>query len=110
MAYTNNYKGDYYVADLCRFLGLHPSKQYYKSYILECMKNKLELKYGRYKLNQQCIDLMNNHNIYLGWNHSVSKTHLNRMLTQLKINKPDTSIYLILKIYEEGGTPEQLII
>tara|TARA_B100000902_G_scaffold400004_2_gene474465 strand:- start:3487 stop:3708 length:222 start_codon:yes stop_codon:yes gene_type:complete len=72
--------------------------------------NKLEYKYGRYILNSDCIQIMNDNNIYMGWNHSFSKTQLNRIVSQLKLQKPDTSICIILKIYEEGNNTEQLVI
>ena len=105
-----NYKGNYYQSDLCRFVGLDPSKQHYKSYILECMKQKLEYKYGRYTLNERYIELMNNHNISMSWSHSVSKSNLSRMITSLKINKPNTSFYLILNINEKGLDTDHLVI
>lgn len=106
----SNYKGDYYNSDICRFIGLHPSKLYYKSYIVQCLMNKLEFKYGRYQLNQDCIQIMNDNNIYMGWNHSFSRSQLNRIVSQLKLQKPDTSICIVLKIYEEGNNMEQLVI
>jgi len=111
MAYNNdNYKGEYYISDLCRYIGLNSSKKYYKSYILTCLTQKLEYKYGRYQLNDKCIELINNHNISMGWDHSVSKAHLTRMVTQMKTTTPDKSIYIVLKIFEEGEATEQLII
>ena len=106
----NNYKGNYYNAELCRFIGLHPAKLYYKSYIVQCLMNKLEYKYGRYALNQGIIQIMNDNNINFYWNHNISKTQLNRLISQLKINQPDNSIYLVLKIYEEGNNPGELVI
>ena len=106
----NNYKGNYYNAELCRFIGLHPSKLYYKSYIVRCLMNKLEYKYGRYALNDAIIQIMNNNNINLYWNHNMSKAQLTRMISQLQINHPDNSIYLVLKINEEGNNTAELVI
>jgi hypothetical protein len=107
---NTEYKGNYYNMDFCKFLGLVTSKKYYKSYIIECFKSKLELSYGRYKLNTQAIEILNNNNVYIGWNQSVSQSIINRMVSQLKVNVPDTSMFLVLKVHEEGTLIEQLVI
>ena len=71
---------------------------------------KLELKYGKYHLDDDFYNILKNNDIYIGWYKQASKTHLSRFLSQLRSNTMSTSTFLILKMYEEGDELKALSI
>ena len=71
---------------------------------------KLELKYGRFQLDEQFFEILKKNDIPTGWYKQASKTMLSRYLTRLRSNKPNTTTYLILQINEEGLEMTQLTI
>lgn len=100
----------YFNGDFCRYLGVSPHKTHYKSFLLRKLMTKLELKYGRFQLDESLLDILKNNEIYTGWYKQSSKTALSRYITQLRSNTINNSTFLILKIYEEGDTLENLAI
>jgi hypothetical protein len=93
----------YFNGDLCRYLGVSPHKKYYKSFLQKKLMQKLELKYGRYHLDDDFYNILKNNDIYVGWYKQASKTTLSKFLSELRSNTMSTSTFLVLKIYEEGN-------
>ena len=100
----------YFNGDLCRYLGISPHKTHYKSFLQKKLMQKLELKYGRFQLDDDFYDILKNNDIYVGWYKQASKTGLSRFLTQLRSNTMNTSTFLVLKMYEEGDELQALSI
>ena len=100
----------YFNGDLCRYLGISPHKTHYKSYLQKKLMQKLELKYGRYQLDEDLCIILKNNDIYVGWYNQTSKTGLSKLLTKLRCDYMNTSTILILKMYEEGDVIQALTI
>lgn len=92
----------YFNGDLCRYLGISPHKTHYKSYLQRRLMQKLELKYGRFQLDDDLYNILKDNDVYVGWYKQASKTMLSKYLTQLRSSNANTSTYLVLKMYEEG--------
>jgi hypothetical protein len=112
--YSNNegYKWapTYFNGDLCRYLGVSPHKQHYKSFLLKKLMQKLELKYGRYQLDDDIYNILKDNDVYVGWYKQASKSCLSRYLTKLRSNTMTNSTFLVLKMYEEGDELQTLSI
>lgn len=101
--YNNKYPPTYFNKDLCEYLELNPYQKYYKTYLLKKLINKLEFKFGQYRLDDDFYKILEQNNIYLyGWCKSSSKNSLSIYLTKLRCSTPNSK-YLILYLDEKGN-------
>ena len=97
------YLPSYFNEDLCNYLEISPLKKYYKTYLLKKLINKLEFKFGLYRLDDDLYKILEQNNIYLyGWCKSSSKNSLSKYLSKLRSSSPNKN-YLILSIDEKGN-------
>ena len=104
------YHPSYFNQDLCNYLEINPIKRYYKTYLLKILINKLEFKFGQYRLDDDLYKILEQNNIYLyGWSKSSSKNSLSIYLGKLRCSTPDRN-YLVLSINEKGKNMNYLSI
>ena len=108
--YKNKYPTTYFDKDLCEYLELNPYQKYYKNYLLKKLINKLEFKFGLYRLDDDFYKILEQNNIYLyGWCKSSSKNSLSKYLSKLRSSTPNKN-YLILSIDEKGNKMDSISI
>ena len=103
----NKYK---FSDELIKYCGLNTNESYYINNIISCLENKLEKKLNKIILDNNIKKIYKN--IFnASWvPNRISKNGLLKFIKMNKINTPDYSNIIMLKVYDNGRNIQEICV